>query len=76
MAKRTFKTTRFSESKTPPKPKFIPANIPAKKTCPRCNGDGFWHTPKTGVRLATACADEVLVDKERKCPKCKGTGLV
>jgi len=40
--------------------------------CPRCNGDGFWHSPKTGYRAKTA--SELLVDETRKCPKCDGIG--
>jgi len=45
-----------------------------KQTCPRCKGDGFWHTSATGVRLKTIA--EPLVDESRQCPLCKGAGKV
>ena len=38
--------------------------------CSRCEGDGIWHSPKTGVRAVTSA--EPLIDASRKCPKCKG----
>jgi hypothetical protein len=44
------------KSKTPP-------------PCPRCNGDGFWHSLKTGYRAKTS--SEPLIDTARVCPKCK-----
>ena len=37
-------------------------------TCPRCKGDGFWHSTKTGYRAKTT--SEPLIDKKRKCPEC------
>lgn len=40
--------------------------------CSRCNGDGFWHTTKTGARLATMADNEFKVDKSKACPDCKG----
>jgi len=40
------------------------------KVCPRCGGDGFWHSTKTGYRAKTS--SEPLIDKSRKCPECKG----
>jgi DnaJ-class molecular chaperone len=46
---------------------------PVEQICPVCNGDGFWHNPKTGYRLATAC-DQTVVDKSRACTKCNGSG--
>jgi len=41
-----------------------------KPVCPRCGGDGFWHSTKTGYRAKTS--SEPLIDKSRKCPECKG----
>lgn len=37
--------------------------------CPRCNGDGFWHSLKTGYRAKTA--SEPLIDESKVCPSCK-----
>ena len=42
--------------------------------CGRCNGDGIWHSTKTGYRAKTAA--EPLVDPTRKCPACGGTGTI
>jgi hypothetical protein len=36
--------------------------------CFRCNGDGLWHSPKTGYRARTSV--EPLIDKARVCPEC------
>jgi len=44
--------------------------VPKKVTCPRCKGDGWWHSSRTGVRVKTA--SEPLVDESRPCPQCKG----
>lgn len=44
--------------------------VPKKITCPRCDGDGVWHTSATGVRLATIGGP--VVDTDRPCPECKG----
>jgi ribosomal protein S27AE len=44
----------------------------APKMCARCGGDGFYHSPKTGYRAETAT--EPLIDKNRKCPACDGSG--
>jgi len=44
--------------------------VPKKVTCPRCLGDGIWHTTKTGRRALTTT--EPTVDAARVCPKCKG----
>jgi len=43
----------------------------AQTKCPRCGGDGHWHTPKTGARLATMSPDEVKIDKSKTCPVCE-----
>ena len=43
-----------------------------KITCPRCKGDGIWHSNKTGYRAKTA-GNEALVDHSKKCPDCNGT---
>jgi hypothetical protein len=40
--------------------------------CPRCKGDGKWHSTKTGVRALTS--SEPLVDLTRNCVECNGTG--
>ena len=48
--------------------------IPKKVTCPRCNGDGIWHSPKTGVRAKTS--SEPLVDSSMVCPDCQGSKKV
>jgi hypothetical protein len=40
--------------------------------CPRCKGDGKWHSTKTGVRALTS--SESLVDLTKPCPDCLGTG--
>jgi len=45
------------------------AKTKEEQPCRRCKGDGFWHSPKTGVRAETST--EPLIDKSRKCPKCK-----
>jgi hypothetical protein len=37
--------------------------------CPRCGGDGFWHSPKTGYRAKTAT--EPLIDTSKPCPLCR-----
>ena len=50
--------------------------VPKKITCPRCEGDGKWHTTRTGVRLATRPAVEPLIDFDSRCPKCKGSKTV
>ena len=49
--------------------------VPKRVTCPRCKGDGIWHSSRTGVRVQTA-GEEPLVDASRKCPECKGTKKV
>jgi hypothetical protein len=36
--------------------------------CSRCNGDGMWHSPKTGYRAKTST--EPLIDTARACPEC------
>lgn len=36
--------------------------------CTRCNGDGFWHSLKTGYRAKTS--SEPLIDTSRTCPEC------
>jgi hypothetical protein len=36
--------------------------------CWRCNGDGEWHSTKTGVRAKTS--SEPLHDASRVCPEC------
>ena len=41
-----------------------------KPICPRCKGDGFWHSNRTGVRALTS--SEPLVDESRPCPDCSG----
>lgn len=51
-----------------------PARVPKKVECPRCKGDGIWHSNRTGVRVATAA--EPLVDASKACPACKGTKQV
>ena len=38
--------------------------------CPRCNGDGFWHSLKTGYRAKTSSTP--LLDESRACPECLG----
>lgn len=38
--------------------------------CPRCKGDGTWHSTKTGIRAKTA--SEPLQDSSRTCPECDG----
>ena len=43
-----------------------------KVTCPRCKGDGTFHSSKTGVRAATAADTEPVADPTRVCPRCKG----
>ena len=43
----------------------------AKPICTHCNGDGVFHTPKTGYRLSTMADNEVKVDESRSCPVCK-----
>jgi DnaJ-class molecular chaperone len=40
--------------------------------CPRCKGDGRWHSTKTGVRALTS--SEPLVDETKPCPDCGGSG--
>jgi hypothetical protein len=42
------------------------------RACPRCKGDGRWHSTKTGVRALTS--SEPLVDLTKNCPDCQGTG--
>lgn len=52
-------------------PKAAPKKAAREKvTCPRCKGDGIWHSGKTGIRAITS--PEPNIDPERKCPKCKG----
>ena len=48
----------------------LPVAEPEIKTCPRCKGDGFWHSNRTGVRALTS--SEPLVDELRPCPECNG----
>lgn len=56
---------------TPPEPvKMVPKNI----TCPRCKGDGIWHTSATGRRLATIGGP--VVDETEPCPNCKGATYI
>jgi len=43
----------------------------AQSKCPRCGGDGHWHTAKTGARLASMNPDEPKIDTNRTCPSCK-----
>ena len=50
----------------PDEVKLVPKTI----TCPRCNGDGIWHTSATGRRLETISGP--TVDPEKVCPNCKG----
>lgn len=45
--------------------------VPKRITCPRCKGDGTWHSNATGVRAKTVSGP--LVDASRLCPECKGT---
>ena len=42
----------------------------APKVCSRCNGDGIYHSNKTGIRAKTST--EPLVDPSRPCPDCGG----
>ena len=42
--------------------------------CPRCKGDGIWHTVKTGYRLKTST--EIAVKPDEKCPRCGGSGMI
>jgi len=46
------------------------AEAKANATCPRCKGDGVWHSTKTGYRAKTSA--EPLVDPTRPCPECDG----
>jgi len=48
--------------------------VPKEVVCPTCNGDCTWHSPKTGYRAKTA--SEALVDHNRHCAECDGTGHV
>lgn len=48
----------------------LPPRVPKKITCPRCNGDGVWHTSETGRRLAMHPGP--FIDESKPCPKCKG----
>ena len=48
--------------------------VPKKVVCPRCKGDGIWHSSRTGVRAATST--EPTIDATRKCPQCKGSKKV
>ena len=56
------------EDKAPEEPKI--KYVPKRITCPRCNGDGVWHTSATGVRLERITGP--LVDTSKVCPECKG----
>lgn len=47
-----------------------PPKVAKKITCPRCQGDGVWHTSATGRRLATIGGS--VVDSSKPCPNCKG----
>ncbi len=49
--------------------------VPKKVQCPRCMGDGFWHTSRTGYRLETI-GDGILTDTSRVCQQCKGLGKI
>ena len=49
-------------------------NVRKHITCPRCKGDGIWHTTATGHRLKTIGGP--TVDPTRTCPKCKSKGKV
>ena len=42
--------------------------------CPRCDGDGFWHSTATGVRAGTMSGP--LVDETASCPRCEGVKTV
>jgi hypothetical protein len=42
----------------------------SKPICPRCKGDGVWHSTKTGVRALTSA--EPLIDSTKPCPECGG----
>lgn len=44
--------------------------VPKKVTCPRCKGDGVFHSNRTGSRAATSA--DPLIDPSKVCPKCKG----
>lgn len=74
-----------SAVKSTPKPEEIPAGkkqvevvdndgkdeiVEVSQVCKRCNGDGIWHSTKTGVRAKTS--SEPLVDPDRPCPDCGG----
>ncbi len=48
--------------------------VSKKVTCPRCDGDGIWHSSRSGVRALRS--PEPLIDPKRRCPKCKGEKVV
>ena len=62
-------TSGVSVTPRPPEPEREP-NVAKKITCPRCQGDGVWHTAATGVRLVTLGG--APIDPTKSCPKCKG----
>ena len=45
--------------------------VPKKITCRRCDGDGIFHSSRTGIRAETTY--EPMTDPSRDCPKCKGS---
>jgi Zn finger protein HypA/HybF involved in hydrogenase expression len=53
-----------------PEVKLVPKEI----TCPRCKGDGIWHTSRTGARLATIAGP--TEDASKVCPECNGKKVV
>jgi len=42
--------------------------------CPRCKGDGYWHSSCTGVRAKTVSGP--VIDVSKPCPQCKGDGTI
>jgi hypothetical protein len=70
-AKKDLEAAKATEEDAASKVKDAEALVKSKTPppCVRCNGDGFWHSPKTGYRAKTA--SEPLIDTDRTCPLCK-----
>jgi len=57
-------STQVSQVETQDEP------VVTKAVCPRCKGDGVFHSTKTGYRAKTSA--EPLIDTSRPCPDCGG----
>ncbi len=70
-AKKDLEAAKATEEDAINKVKEAEAVVKSKEPppCKRCNGDGFWHSPKTGLRAKTSGTP--LVDTSKLCPDCK-----